>query len=1338
MIIESTLKAKLIYIFGIDDKMHEGCLKIGEATLDEDADLFSLAPGCEALNKAAHKRISQYTQTAGIQYHLLHTELAIRTKDKQIQGFNDKAVHDVLLHSGLKRKDFNLGGGKASEWFVVDLKTAIAAIQAVKANKEALDGSQITSRQTPIALRNEQRAAIEQTVSCFAEGDQMLWNAKMRFGKTLTALQLFKELSQANPKQYRRMLILTHRPVVNDGWFDDFHKIFFEVGTPYLYGSKTAGNSFPNLEAMLKEDKGRRYVYFASIQDLRGSSFVGGRFRKNDELFSAHWDLLVIDEAHEGTQTDLGDKVLKALVKKGTKTLSLSGTPFNLFQKYKEDEIYTWSYVDEQREKARWEEEHVGDHNPYGSLPRMNMFTYDLGPLFERFQDSEISFNFHEFFRTDDAGRFVHDEHVGRFLDMMCDPSADSNYPFSTKRYREYFRHTFWLVPGVKEALALQRKLEHHPIFRHFDVVNVAGDGDPDDPGGEALQKVRDAIGGRATKDYTITLSCGKLTTGVTVKEWTAVFMLSGSAKTGAANYMQTIFRVQSPGQIDGRQKTDAYVFDFAPDRVLTMMAQAAKTPTRPGRQTDEHRQRLKELLNFFPIIALQGSQTRRYDVDQLLTRLKHTYIERVVNSGFDNNSLYNDRLLELDDVEVKEFETLKGIIGSTPSQDPGRDIVVNDSGFDEEKTAGDEQPQDKPKSQLTDEDKAARKALKKQQEMRKNAISILRGISIRMPMLIYGCDLKEGEEITIDNFAEHIDPRSWEEFMPHGVTKQHFNSFKKYYDPEIFLEAGRQIRKRALRADHLPVKDRIRHIVEIFDSFRNPDKETVLTPWRVVNMHLSDTVGGYDFYEPTHTEMLDEPRLVDRGSVTNKVFMGQDTRILELNSKSGLYPLYMAYGIWRERCREWERQGFFEITKMTVEEEQLAWDDVIANNIFVICKTPMAVSITKRTLVGFRAVNRINARYYPDLVNTLKTNPESFANDVVKGQSFWHNKNVEKEMKFNAIVGNPPYQVMDGGNANSATPVYHLFVNASKQILPKYISLIMPSRWLNGGRGLDAFRETMLHDDRISHLFDFFDASECFNNVEIKGGICYFLLDFSYHGKCNISTHHLGRIFKTYRPLLEEGVDTYIRSEEQVSVLYKVRDKQEKSFCEWLSAGRFYGFHTKVDWFDNGLNGTIQSADGQDTYPITSRPISPDDVKIYIHGGECWIKRSDIPKNSNVANEYKLLLPRSGNPNSIIIGKPKISEPGSCNSNTYVLVRPTDGGLTKEMADNVIAYIKTRFFRFMVATKTSTQSMSLPAYSFVPLQDFTEPWTDAKLYEKYGITPEEQSYIESMISPME
>lgn len=1332
MIIESTLKAKLIYIFGIDDKLHEGCLKIGEATLDEDADLFSLSPNCEALNNAAHKRISQYTQTAGIPYHLFHTELAIRTKDKKIQGFNDKAVHDVLLHSGLKRKDFDLGEGKASEWFIVDLNTAITAIKSVKENKECLDGSQITSGQTPIILRNEQREAIEQTKKRFAEGDQMLWNAKMRFGKTLTALQLFKELSQENPKHYRRMLILTHRPVVNDGWFEDFHKIFFETDTPYMYGSKTSGNSFQNLEEKLKADKSRKYVYFASIQDLRGSSYVGGKFKKNDELFSAHWDLVVIDEAHEGTQTDLGDKVIKALVNKGTKTLLLSGTPFNLFGKFKQDDIYTWSYVDEQREKEKWYKVHEGDHNPYGLLPRMNMFTYDLGPLFERFQDSEYSFNFHEFFRTDENGDFVHEESVGNFLNLMCDPSDDSNYPFSTKKYQDYFRHTFWLVPGVKEALALQHKLEKHPIFGNFDIVNVAGDGDPDDPKGEALQKVRDAISEKPKKDYTITLSCGKLTTGVTVKEWTAVFMLSGGTKTGAANYMQTIFRVQSPGQINGKQKTEAYVFDFAPDRVLTMMAHAAKTPTRPGTQTDEHRQRLKELLNFFPIIALQGSQTRRYDVDQLLTRLKHTFIERVVNSGFDNNSLYNDRLLELDDVEIEEFEDLKGIIGSTPVQDSGKDIIINETGFDDEEKDGGEKPPMPPKPLLTPEELAARREQKRKKEIRKNAISILRGISIRMPMLIYGCDLKDGEDITIDNFAEHIDPRSWEEFMPQGVTKHHFNKFKKYYDPEIFLEAGRQIRARARKADKLPVKERIRQIVNIFSSFRNPDKETVLTPWRVVNMHLSDTIGGYDFYEETHTEMLNEPRLVDHGTVTNKVFMGQDTRILELNSKSGLYPLYMAYSIWRERCREWERQGFFDIDKMTVEDELLVWDDVIANNIFVVCKTPMAVSITKRTLAGFREVRQINARYYADLIETLKTNPESFIKDVVRGRYFWHNKNVEKEMKFNAIVGNPPYQIMGGSGGTNDAPIFQEFAKIASKLKPLYTTLIMPSKWFTGGREnlLGSFRRDMLSGGHIRRMVAYTNSSEIFPTVEIKGGICYYLEENQYKGLCDYVLIQNGKTLSARRNL--DDYDIFIRDTQLSEIIKKVQKKAlmdgVKMVEEIISSDTPFGIPT---------NPKKSSKN-----PIEVRPTKDEEFNIelvyidHLIRKTEYVREKDITKNVVDIHRPKVFIPKAGGTgnDSKILGNPTIGKSGSVCSQTFLYAKFD----TEQEAKNFITYLKTKFLRVLVSAIKNTQDAMNGVYHFVPMQDFSEPWTDEKLYAKYGITPEEQAYIESLIKPME
>ena len=1317
MIIQSTLNAKLIYIFAIDDDAHKGCLKIGEATLDDDADLFSLAPNCDALNAAARKRIDQYTQTAGISYNLLHTELALRTKNKQIQGFNDKQVHDVLKASGIARKDFHLGAKKASEWFIVDLHTAIEAIKAVKAGLDAIEGCKITTGVTPITLRHEQREAIEQTKKRFAVGDQMLWNAKMRFGKTLSALQLFRELSEADT-HYRRMLILTHRPVVDDGWFEDFSKIFFEPDTPYLYGSKHKGQSFATLEEQMKKSKQLHYVYFASMQDLRGSSFVGGKFEKNDELFTTHWDLLVIDEAHEGTQTELGDKVVKALFRKGTKMLNLSGTPFNLFGKFKEEDIYTWSYTDEQKAKEQWSQEHEGDYNPYQCLPHMNMFTYDLGDNFAEFQNTEYSFNFHEFFRVDDRGDFVHADHVRNFLDLMCTPSLDSNYPFATQLYRDYFRHTFWLIPGVREGLALEHMLREHPVFCHFNIANVAGDGNPEDPNDEALNKVRAAIGDTPGDTYSITLSCGKLTTGVTVREWTAVFMLAGSAKTGAATYMQTIFRVQSPGEIGGRQKTEAYVFDFAPDRVLTVMANAAKTPTRPGKATPEERSNLRELLNYFPIIAIEGSKTRTYDVDQLLTRLKHTFIERVVNSGFDSNNLYNDNLLNLSDVEIKDFDDLKGIIGSTPSQDGGKDIVVNDTGFDYEETAGDDKQEKKHKTPLTDEEKEARRKMKLRKEQKRDAISILRGISIRMPLMVYGAELKEDEDITIDNFTDKIDPQSWDEFMPAGITKQRFNQFKKYYDPEVFLESGRLIRARARKADGLRVNERIHKIAEIFATFRNPDKETVLTPWRVVNMHMNDCLGGYDFFDETHTLPVHQPRLVDRGSVTNRVFNDPNTRVLEINSKSGLYPLYVAYSIWRARCREWERQGFFEVDKMTLQEEQLVWDDVLSDNIFVISRTPMAVSITRRTLCGFREVKRTNIKCYPNLIEKLKTDPDDFAQDISKGQLYWHNKNVEKIMKFNAIVGNPPYQVMDGGNAASALPVYQYFVEIAKLLSPNYTSIIIPAKWYSGGRNLDEFRKNMLNDKRIAILHDITDSRDLFPSADIAGGLCYFLWNKEYNGDCLVTTHNYGHESTSKRDLSTN--ESFIRFAESFGIISKVEKFNEPKLSSKVYPQRPFGLRTFVTPLENG------------------------DITLRYNKGKGPYKKDLIQQNQHLIDKWKVITSRTSSEHAgqadkegrkKILSATEVLAPGEICTETYILI---DTFETETEATNCLNYLKGNFARILISAKVTAQMVSQDSFSFVPIQDFSHPWTDEMLYEKYGLTQSEIDHIESLIKPME
>lgn len=1096
----SSLKLKLIYVFRINDTAHHGCLKIGEATC-EDENVFGLSPNSKALNETARKRINQYTQTAGIAYDLLYTELTVYNRGG-LHSFNDKEVHNVLERSGVKKKVFDTVN-KANEWFITDLETVKRAIAAVKEGRNSLSSAEVTREYSPIVFRPEQQEAISKTKKQFKKGNQMLWNAKMRFGKTLSALQVVKDM------EFQRTLILTHRPVVDAGWFEDFGKIFYDR-KDFAYGSKNNGESYDSLERRA-ERNGLHYVYFASMQDLRGSELVGGNFDKNNEVFATDWDLIIVDEAHEGTQTELGKAVMGELVKEQTKVLRLSGTPFNLLDDFKEDEIYTWDYVMEQRAKINWDELHFGDPNPYASLPTLNIYTYDLGRLLHEFVDEDVAFNFREFFRVDESGSFCHEKDVRAFLNLLTKEDKDSLYPYANEEYRNIFRHTLWMVPGVKEARALSAMLQTHPVFQHFKVVNVAGDGDQDEESRDALEAVEQAIGKDPDATRTITLSCGRLTTGVSVKAWTAVFMLSGSYNTAASSYMQTIFRVQTPATINGRMKEQCYVFDFAPDRTLKVIAETAKISSKAGKTSQSDRKAMGEFINFCPIISIEGSQMNRFDVPRMLEQLKRVYVERVVRNGFEDNSLYNDELMKLDDLELQEFDDLKKIIGQTKAMPKTNQVDINSQGLNNEEYEEKEKLEKKHKKELTEEELKRLEELKKKTKNREAAISILRGISIRMPLLIYGAELSdENQEITINNFASLIDPQSWEEFMPKGVTKQKFNSFKKYYDPEIFCAAGKRIRAMARAADKLSIEERIERITDIFSTFRNPDKETVLTPWRVVNMHLGDCLGGYNFYDTEYQNVISEPRFIDKGEVTAEVFF-PESRILEINSKSGLYPLYMAYGIYRARAKA----SLFAVE--TVEEQQAVWDKVIAENIFVICKTPMAKSITKRTLAGFRKA-KVNTRYFEDLINQIKNKPENFIAKVAKGRSYW--KAIDNDnMKFNAIVGNPPYQeVVDQKESTNGQKVsisiFQYFQTISEKI-GKYTALIYPgSRWIHrSGKGLEKFGLAQMNDPHLA-LLEFFPSSkDIFKDVAIADGLsivlknmekneCGFTYKYSVDGK--------------------------------------------------------------------------------------------------------------------------------------------------------------------------------------------------------------------------------------------
>ena len=1309
---ESSLRPKLIYVFRINDNAHHGALKIGEATATLGDGYFK--PNSSLLNKAAKERIDQYTKTAGISYQLLYTEGTMFTDGKgHVSSFNDKQVHKVLERSGIKRKSFEKKN-QGREWYVTDLQTVKRAIAAVKEGRESLDNGEVTHEQSPIEFRPEQNMAIDRTIARFKRGNQMLWNAKMRFGKTLSALEVVLEM------EMQRTIILTHRPVVDEGWFEDFQKIFFDQ-PDYHYGSRTKGESFQKLEQLARQ--GDSYVYFASMQDLRGAETVGGKFDKNADVFAAPWDMLIVDEAHEGTKTDIGQSVIDTLVKKHTKVLRLSGTPFNLLDDYNEEEIFTWDYVMEQRAKAEWDLTHMGDPNPYESLPAINIYTYDLGSLLgSEYCDDEKAFNFREFFRTRDDGTFCHDRDVDRFLGLMC--KEGNLYPYSNDEFRQMFRHTLWVLPGVAAARTLSEKLRRHPVFGNFQVVNVAGNGDEDEENEEALKMVNKAIGPDPSETYTITLTCGRLTTGVSVKPWTAVFMMSGSFSTSAASYMQTIFRVQTPFTCHGQMKTNCYAFDFAPDRTLRVLAKVAKVSAKAGKSTDEDRKILGDFLNFCPIISIEGSQMKPYDVKSMMAQLKRAQIEKVVQNGFEDGALYNDELLKLTDVELQDFKDLKGKIGTTKAMAKTADIDVNNQGFTNEEYEEKERLEKKKKRELTPEEKARLEELKQKNNQRQNAISILRGISIRMPLLIYGAELKnEEDEITIDNFTQIVDAASWTEFMPKGVTKDVFRKFKKYYEADIFREAGKRIRSMARAADNLTVEERIERIATIFNTFRNPDKETVLTPWRVVNMHLGDCLGGYCFYDERYERMLELPRHIDNGKVTRDVY-SPDSRVLEINSKSGLYPLFVAYNIYRRRMEE-AREKYGDINRAFA---QSLWDTTVEQNIFVICKTPMARSITRRTLVGFRPT-RVNAQYYKDLIDVIKNNPATFVNEVRDGRRFWK-ANDKDHMTFNAIVGNPPYQVMDGGGAGySALPVYQDFVNISRVINPQFMSLIIPARWYAGGKGLDNFRDTMLQDRRINLLFDFTESKDCFPSADIAGGICYFLWNRKYNGKCIVTSVSNNERNSNLRDLGE--FSTFIRQSEAISIVHKIIDETIITLDNIVYSRKPFGL-------DNNFVGKQKPYD----HCIT----------VYGSQGISYADKDVVSQNKELIDNWKVIASKASaqggradkDGKRKVIPKIEVLMPNVVCTESYLLLSSFKN---EDSANNLCKYVKSKFFRFLLSLKVITQNISKDCFRFVPLQDFTAnsdiDWNqsiaeiDPQLYRKYNLNNDEIDFIERMIKPM-
>ncbi len=604
-------------------------------------------------------RIRQQTQTADITTRLLWKGIA-RYTDNSGESFTDKEFHAFLeIDKGVERRDG--GGTNQPEWFRIE------ASQSLLYFNEFAGRGTVTqsSKRNTYTLRAEQEAAVEMTKAYFEKGGkEFLWNAKPRFGKTLTAYDLVCRMG------FQNVLIVTNRPSIANAWAEDFQK-FIGWKAPLCFVSEN--DSLKDKPGVLSreeykkrmnaaaEDEQKGMIAFESLQGLKGSSYFGGKFDKlewmakeyKDNNFVVHhgikFDLLIIDEAQEGIETIRTERAFDNINR--DHTLYLSGTPFKQLAsaKFSADQIFNWSYADEQERKAEWDGE---GYNPYEPLPSLAMYTYQMSDMIrDKIKNSEdftdYAFDLNEFFAVDEQGKFYHEKEIKRFLQAL---STQEKYPFSTPQLRKELSHTLWYLNRIASVEALEKLLKADPVFGEYYIVKVVGDGssnyededEDNDTARKNFDRVKNAI---AAHEKTITLTVGQLTVGVTVPEWSAVLMLCNLKSP--SSYMQAAFRAQNPCMftVNGEtfQKETSYIFDFDPARTLIIFDEFANNLGAAVKTTEDRKANIKRLLNFFPVIG-EDDEGRMIELDaaQVLSIPGKLKCQEVVRAGFMCNYLFN------------------------------------------------------------------------------------------------------------------------------------------------------------------------------------------------------------------------------------------------------------------------------------------------------------------------------------------------------------------------------------------------------------------------------------------------------------------------------------------------------------------------------------------------------------------------------------------------------------------------------------------------------------------------------------------------------------------------
>ena len=1386
----------------------------------------------------ADDRIRQEVQTAALKEHYEKLWSASSVYPNGRSFFNDKKLHAFYRQNEIPQSKRQDDGGLGQEWFYFgnNPEKSKQLFDTFKNNGYIVPNAVSAEK---YVLRDEQEDAVSRTLT-YARANQTtdfehpnddadyLWNAKPRFGKTLAAYDFAKRFGA------KQILIITNRPSIANSWYDDYKKFidgyyFISTADSLKNRPTLSREEFINRDNPTSEDK---QITFLSLQDLKGGRRFGGKFNKLDWVADLEWDLLIFDESHEASDTD---KTLDALDKiKRRFSLYLSGTPFKALanNRFHKEQIFNWTYLDEQ-EKKKAELAAGNENGPHTNLPDMRLFTYKMSDMIaDRLEGGidigdenyDFAFDLNEMFATDKNGNFIHEKEILTFLDKL---TSNKKYPFSTPELRDELKHTFWLVGNrVASAKAMARLLHKHPVFGQYHIIIAAGDGkvnsglDSSDDSEEeinniaenenAFNRVKAAI---INYDKTITLSVGQLTTGVTVKEWSAVLMLSDIKSESL--YMQAIFRSQNPydfsvtrsdGSTDFYRKKSAYVFDFSPNRVLQVydkFANGLQAEAATGEVTGDERQRcIAELLNYFPVLAEDRyGEMIELNAEEVLTYPKAIVAREVVNRGFVTNLLfanidhvfniptelanilnkakttnesgressnrdvehdssraekrerrisanknnmlgqkvYGDAMLEIiEDAIVESVNNQSSFTDSLASKfgqqieeplaifqetyAPSRKELEETRNKEIEKAIGVAQEYiskdiydagvkaelasklaeiietDLPKD--TVEYKEEQNYEKEEQTELDQIRAKLRTFTRAIPSFIMAA--RNVDEITIDNIENTVSDAEFEEIFtekdsPAPFTKEDFRKlrdpgiyhepdgrevhFEGFFDRYVFNAAIREFEeKRQELADYLQPDTK----EDIFSYVRPLKTNQIFTPRKVVNMML-------DLLEENNPGIFENPNLT----------------FADLYVKSGLYLTEIAKRLNR---------GLANI--IPDREERIK--HIFEQQLYGFAPTGIIYNIAHKYIYGnFANVSDRNF-IQKDLTETFKTNQEL-------------------NMKFDVIVGNPPYQEMMENTSDS--PIYPLFLDNAYKIANIVIT-ITPGRFLfNAGKTSKRWNQKMLDDDHIKVAHYEQDGTKIFPTTDIKGGVVILLRDANKKiGPIGVFStfEELRTIFNKIRFFVQDEKNTlagiYYSTDS-----FRFTDKMHEDFPDAeskLSSGHRY---------------TVASSVFTSLPEIFKKEKSEGDLSFIgvINNTRYWryIDAKYINSSHPNLNKYKVLIPGSNGSGAIgeVLSTPLVGEPLVGHTQTFISFGAFDSKLE---AENCMKYIKTKFARTCLGILKITQSNKKITWKYVPLQDFTSSsdidWNksiheiDLQLYKKYNLSDEEIDFIETRVREME